>query len=474
MPRGRLQFLSKEDVERIHGTSLRILESIGVAIHSPSTVDMLVNAGARISKDGKRVVFPEELVRSALSSVPKSIVLHARDAKWDMKLPSDGKTLVANGGEAAFLTNILTGESRSPTTKDLRDFATLVDQLPQIDFCWMMVGALDQPEYLQNLVEMKTCFEFTSKHIQVMCSSGEEAKTMVKLASLLSGGEKELDRRPIFSAVQCPVSPLSLEKDLIEAQVEFAKAGIPVVSMVAAVAGLTSPVTLSGTIAQVNAENLASLVVSQTSRKGSPWIYSCDASPGDLRTGSMDYGAFETHLIRAGSSQMGRFYGIPMMVADIGIAETSLSLGSVREGIPYMIVQSLVESDLAAGFGHVNQAASASFEQLVVDAWVWEVASEFSRSFDADEAAISYETIQEAALDHNYLTKRHTLSRFEKEFLAVTRPDAVFCGRRETAARGALIKKASEEATDMLSRTEAPLTTPEESDAMSEFLAELR
>jgi len=474
MARGRIQFLSKDEIERIHAISLRILENVGVAVHSPSTADMLVEAGAHRSKDGKRVLFPEEMVESALSSAPKSFILCARDRKWDIRIPSGEKMFVANGGEAAFVRNLLTGESRYPNTDDVRNFAIFVNQMPQIDFCWMMVGALDQPIHLQNLVEMKTCFEFTSKHVQVMCSSGQEAINMVKLASLLTGGEKELEKHPIFSAVQCPISPLILEKNLVEAQVEFAKAGVPVVSMVASVAGLTSPVTLSGTIAQVNAENMASLVVSQTSRKGSPWIYSCDSSPGDLRTGSMDYGALETHLIRAGSGQMGRYYGVPTMVAAVGIEATSLSLSSVREGIPYMAVQSLVDSDLAAGFGGIDQASAASFEQLLIDAWVWEIASGISRSFDADEAAISYETIQEAGPEGSYLGKRHTLSRFKQEFLATTYPDAVFSGRQETGARGALAKRASEEAGKMLARPKVPVITRDESDAMSRFLTKLR
>jgi len=474
MARGRIQFLSKDEIERIHAISLRILENIGVAVHSPSTADMLVGAGAHRSKDGKRVLFPQELVKSALSSVPRSFVLYARERKWDIGIPNNDKMFVANGGEAAFVRDLLTGESRYPTTDDVRDFATLVNQMSQIDFCWMMVGALDQPAHLQNLVEMKTCLEFTSKHVQVMCSSGQEATNMVKLASLITGGEKELDKRPIFSAVQCPISPLILEKGLVEAQVEFAKAGVPVVSMVAAVAGLTSPVTLSGTITQVNAENLASLVVSQTSRKGAPWVYSCDSSPGDLRTGSMDYGALETHLIRAGSGQMGRYYGVPTMVGALGIEATSLSLSSVREGIPYMAVQSLVDSDLAAGFGGIDQASAASFEQLLIDAWVWEIASGFSRSFDADEAAISYDTILEAGLEGGYLNKRHTLSRFKREFLATTYPDAVFSGRPETGERGALAKKASEEARKMLARPKVPVITHDESDAMSRFLTKLR
>jgi trimethylamine--corrinoid protein Co-methyltransferase len=60
---------------------------------------------------------------------------------------------------------------------------------------------------------------------------------------------------------------------------ELAKAGIPVVAMNAPIAGVTSPVTLAGTVAQVTAENLASLVICQAGKKDAPFIFSSDSSP---------------------------------------------------------------------------------------------------------------------------------------------------------------------------------------------------
>lgn len=474
MARGRLEFLSSEEIRRIHDTSIKVLEKVGVAVNSQSVVKMLLDSGCLQSQDKTRVLIPENVVKSALARVPRSVLLASRDGKHDIRIPSADRLYVTNGGEGVYVKDLITGETRAPTEEDVRKFTFLAGSFPQIDFCWLMVGAQDAPAHLKGVVEMKAGFESTYKHIQSAAASADEAHNIVKLASVLVGGEERVAKRPIFSAVQCPISPLTFEKGMVEGQVELAKAGVPVVSMSAAVAGMTSPVTVAGTTTQVNAENLASLVISQTASKGAPWIYSSDSTPGDLKTGSIDYGALEANLMRTAAGQMGRFYALPTMVSGIGLENGSLLLGRVKDGVPTMVVQGLVPSDLGSGFGGIDQAAGASYEQLVVDAWVWDAAREFIRNFGADDAAISFETIRDAGLDGNFLGKRHTLSRFKQEFVAVSKPEAVLSGRADSEPIGTLIRKAKEEAKKILDANQELLVSKEESESMQSVIREIR
>jgi len=468
MARGKLQFLSSDEIRRIHETSIRVLEQVGIALESKSVVKMLLENGCSASKDGERVLIPETEVKSALAKAPKSVLLASRDAEHDIRIPDHDRLFVASGGEGVFIRDMLTGETHTPRTEDLTNFVRLADSLPQVDFVWFLVGAQDQPAHLKGLAEMKAGFSSTTKHIQSGAVDIAEAWNVLKLASILTDGREKLAKRPIFSAVQCPISPLTFETGLVEAQVELAKAGIPVVSMSAAVAGLTAPVTIAGMLAQVNAENLASLVITQTSMKGAPWIYSSDSVMGDLKTGSIDYGALESNLARTGAGQIGKFYGLPTMVAGIGLENGSLLLGRERDGVPTMVNQALVPSDLGSGLGGTDQAAGASFEQLVLDAWVWDVAKEFIRNFAADDPAISYDTIRDGGLDGNFLGKRHTMNRFKQEFSAVSKPDAVISGRSESEPRGQLLKRAKEEMKRILSTKPEVVVTIEELAAMDD------
>lgn len=469
MARGKLQFLSGDEIRRIHGTSIRVLEEVGVAIESKSTSKLMLDNGCTQSKDGKRVLIPEPVVKSALSKAPKSILLASRDGKHDIRIPDQDRLFVASGGEGVYIKDLLTGETRTPRTEDLAKFVRIADSLPQLDFVWFLVGAQDEPAHLKGLAEMRTGFASTTKHIQSAAADLEEARNILKLASMLTDGPEALSKRPTFSAVQCPISPLTFECDLVEGQVELAKGGIPVVSMSAAVAGLTAPVTIAGMLSQINAENLASLTITQAAAKGAPWIYSSDSVMGDLKTGSIDYGALESNLARTGAGQMGKFYGLPTMVAGVGLENGSLMLGRARDGVASMAMQALVPSDLGSGLGGIDQAAGASFEQLMVDAWVWDLAKEFIRNFGADDLAISFDTLREGGLDGNFLGKRHTLARFKQEFIAVSKPEAVFSGRGDSEPRGMLLKKAKGEIDKLLKDRPEVVVTKEELAAMDEF-----
>jgi len=470
MARTKLEFLSREEIEKIHRATMRVLGEVGARINSDSTVKMLVDAGASMHPSGKRVLFPEDLVKSSLRNAPKSFLLAAIDKSKDMRVPSDDKLFLANGGEGVFVKDMLTGESRYATTDDARNFTILTEEVPQVDFWWQMVGAIDQPAEKKCLTELKVAFENTTKHISSMAGTAEEARKSIEMASIFTDGPETLAKRPVLSTVLCPISPLTFEKGLTEAQIEFSRAGIPVIAMVASVAGLTSPATLSGSMVQINAENLASLVISQAAKKGAPWMYSSDSSSGDLQTGSINYGAFETFVMRAGTAQMARHYGLPSMMAGIGLENQSLLMTDLEDGVPYMVVQSMVESDLGSGFGGVDQAAGASYEQYMIDAWVWELAKGFSRPFSVDDSTISFETIRDAALDGNFLGKRHTISNFRKEFYAITHPKAVLTGPKRKGVCGALLKPAREEAMRILKRPRKPLAAKDQIERMDRIV----
>ena len=53
------------------------------------------------------------------------------------------------------------------------------------------------------------------------------AKGVVEIARVVAGGAEELRRRPILSAFQCSLSPLSYEEGALEAARVYAEAGVP-------------------------------------------------------------------------------------------------------------------------------------------------------------------------------------------------------------------------------------------------------
>jgi trimethylamine--corrinoid protein Co-methyltransferase len=238
--------------------------------------------------------------------------------------------------------------------------------------------------------------------------SAEDARVQIELAALIAGGVEALRKRPLLSIISCPVAPLGFETGAIEAQVEFAKAGIPICSMSMSMSGGTAPVTISGTITNANVENLASLVITQAAAPGAPHIYTSESAPMNMRTGNMNYSALEKPLLSIGLGQMARRYGLPCLVADIGFGD------SIQGGMspPLLLANQFMgvasHTDIVTGIGSVDNAKGMCLKQMVVDAYLWECLRGYMKQVEVTEATIGFEAAAEVGPGRDYLRSKHT------------------------------------------------------------------
>ena len=71
-----IRVLSDQAIEKIHGATLEILASTGVAVRHEKARAMLHDAGASV--DGERVRIPAALIEMAIRTAPDRVVLHNR------------------------------------------------------------------------------------------------------------------------------------------------------------------------------------------------------------------------------------------------------------------------------------------------------------------------------------------------------------------------------------------------------------
>jgi trimethylamine--corrinoid protein Co-methyltransferase len=454
----RISVLSNQEIERVHEKTLRILEDPGVQVRSERALKVLRDGGAKVDLKGMRARIPEALVKETLTSMPKEVKLCARNPKQDMVAPKVGYPYMATNGTAVYMTDIETGKRKTTDGKDLRNFMVLCDAMDPLDYVWPIVTAHDEPDRTHALSELAICLSSTTKHVQGEAVSAEEAEGEVRVASAIAGGPDELAKRPIFSVIQCPICPLEFEKGSVEAVMEFAKAGIPVVSMSMALCGLTSPVTLASTIAIVNAENIASFAISQMTKKGAPVVYSSESTAPNMMTGEIHYGAVEETLIAAALAQMAKYYGATTMVGGFGVG-----LGGETPGIylepPELVftsMTSLAMTDFASGIGGLDQAKGASLEQIVMDCDLWEQVRELRKDISFDEEHFALDLVKAVGPGGNYLKSPHTARNLRKElFMPSKDMAALFSMYRLDKSRNDAVQSAKKRAKDIL-RTHKP------------------
>ena len=413
----RLRFFDKGEEDLVHQQSIECLERIGVMVKSQSVLKMLEKAGATIDFKKEIARLPESLVKASIAKAPKSFILGARDPKHDKRVPVEAYPLLATTGLAVYTHDVNTGQRRSTTSKDLADFSKLADAMNGVDICWTTATAHDVPQTSLAVSSLWTAMQNNTKHVQVVPAThgAADARKQVELGSLIAGGPDALRKKPLFSVISCSIAPLCFEKAEIEAQVEFAKAGIPVVSMSMSISGLSSPVTIAGTIENVNAENLASLTISQVASPGAPFIYSSESAPMDMATGVMDYIAYQLPLIAAGAAQMAQRYRIPSHASSWGFETVEPgNQGSLSESLSVML-NTFTGTDSMSGAGSLDHAKGASFEQVVMDSYMWEDIRTYMHKFPVTKETIALDVTEAVGHGGTFLKHPHTARSFRSE-----------------------------------------------------------
>lgn len=437
----RLSFLERDEESLVHTKSIECLEKIGILVRSPKILKMLGENGADIDESKMIARLPENMVKEAIGKAPKRICMHSRDGSRDLELPVDGVPYVGTNGIGTYMTDLETGKKRTTTRKDIADFARLTDSLEGMDFFWANVTAYDVPESLHMVHALWTALGNCKKNYGGLTLSPFDARAQIELASLIAGGEDELRKRPLFHTLCCVVAPLSFERGAVEGQAELAKAGIPIVSMSMSLGGMSAPVTLAGTIVNVNAENLASLVITQSASSGAPHIYCAEATLADMNTGGFSYSTVEYALISAAAGQMAKRYGLPAYTGSWGV-------GGMRPGFVLSFTQALwisismlASTDMAAGAGQIEDAKGGSLEQLLLDSYLWENYRGILRKHLVNEETIDLGLVREVGQGNTFLTHPHTAKNFKNQIFFPDRRKMKW----ETTLSDGMIPEAREE-----------------------------
>ena len=414
MSKPKINFLLEAEMEAIHNASLKVLQNTGIKVMSKKALDILKEAGAKIDYEKEHATIPANLVEEAVKRAPKTITLCGRNPKYDFVL--DKKEVhFTTDGYAPFIRDFKTGERRRSTKADLTQWTKMADFLNNVNVVWPSVTPSDAPTPMHEMVKTITCLSNTGKPVQGEALNARDAQYEIEIAAAIVGGRQELKKRPIIAAVQCPIAPLVFDKGSIEALIEFAKAGIPVASQAMPLMAETGPATVAGTLVVSNAENLASLVISQFTSPGAPVIYSTAAGGIDLKAGSAAEGAPEYGIVQMASAQLARFYNLPSLVCG-GCSDSKLpDVQAGFERAMTLTTSILTGSDIITGLGGMDSANTMSPELLVIDNEIVDAIFRIARGFEVNDDTLAVEVIEKVGPGGHFLGQKHTLEYFKKE-----------------------------------------------------------
>lgn len=410
----RLQILTPQDKDRLHGAAMSVLGRTGIVFHNQRALEIFKQHGIRV--EGGRVHPTEDQVMKAAASAPPWFTIEARNPERNISV-GRGDSPIGSGYGAPFVAGP-DGTQRPATLDDYISFSKLAHSSRQVDFSnFMVVEPGDLPPETAHLDMLLNTMLLTDKPFMSCPLSRQSFADNVAMANILFGGEGAIRNRPVMFPTINALSPLQVAEEMADAIIDHAAWGQPVTMSNIVQGGATGPVRLAGLLAVQIAEILSGLVLTQLVNPGNPFVCGTGSCPTDMRTGGMAVGSPEAVQIRAITAQMSAYYDIPVRV---GGSVTNSHFPDIRAGIESSL---LLYTALASGSylvvhscGVLSCYLSMSYEKYLIDEELCGMIRKILRPVDFSPGAFDLESIHQVGPGGQHFTRPETFRHCRTEY----------------------------------------------------------
>ena len=330
--------LNQEQLKWLDEASLSILADPGIWCYNERAAKLFQAHGARVWEEQEkgltvwRVSFPAGLIKEAVDRAPSALVLGARTPENRLLLDAEvPRAYFGSGSEANIwieteieeFVSVKDGQTRVrvPRYKELRGnthllcrAAKLCDKLEHLDFFIRPLNIQD-PEITGANHDVNKFFASLNnitKHVQAGLTDLAALPDLVRLGEIIAGGPEALRENPVISFIACVFkSPLQIVADTADKVFDIVEAGLPLVISSSPQGGSSAPIQEAGMVAQINAEILVGITLTQLIRERAPVLYG--SVPVRARLDDLHdlYGCPEFNQYNIDCVQLARHYKVP-------------------------------------------------------------------------------------------------------------------------------------------------------------------
>lgn len=330
--------LGIEQIKWLDEASLKILDDPGVWCYNERAAKLFKAHGAQVWEEGKsdstcwRVRFPAGLIKETVAKAPSRLVLGARTPSNRLSIDAEvPRVYFGSGSEANVWVEtelhdfVSIRDSavkvRIPRFRELRGTSALLcraaklcERLEHLDFFIRPLNIQD-PEVTPENHDVNKFFASLNnitKHVQAGLTRLESLRQVVHMAEIISGGPEALRENPIISFIACLFkSPLQIVNDTADKVFAIVETGLPLVISSSPQGGSSAPIQEAGMVAQINAEILAGITMTQLIEEGAPVFYG--SVPVRARLDDLHdlYGCPEFNQYNVDCTQLARYYKVP-------------------------------------------------------------------------------------------------------------------------------------------------------------------
>ena len=348
---GVLNILSEDDMLRIHGAALALLQAPGIQSESDLFLDIFARGGAQVDRATRAIRVSPDMVDAALKTVPASFVLYGRrDPDMDLLIERDRVYYGMGGTSEPMIFDYDLWRPRQPTKADMVQNTRLGHALANIDFVQTLCMSGDMPTDQIFFHDFDAIFRNTTKPTVLNILERPFTQLLLGIAAAASGGEEALAAQPSMLGIVTPVSPLKIAV-MNEGIIDTVQAGIPILYSPGPMMGATGPATVAGTLALTTAEVLFGVVLTQLIKPGAKVVLKPDTDVFDMKTTQCTYGSPEQNLGKMAMAQLARFYNIPIYSLGGGVEGKVPDAETASEAMMSMLLNGLAGINLNQSLG---------------------------------------------------------------------------------------------------------------------------
>ena len=462
------ELLSAEGVERLHRASMHILGELGIAFYDEECRAILQQHGARV--DGDIVFFDEALIQRYVAKAPRQFTQLARNPQRSVTIGGNNVVFAPVYGPP--FVQDLAGGRREALLEDFQNFVRLAYLSPYIHHGGgTIVEPTDEPVSTRHLDMLLSLIRYSDKPFMGSVTSGPNAADSVAMAEIVFGKQAIREQPALLSLINVS-SPRRFDERMLAALKIYARARQAMIITPFILAGAMGPTSIGGTVAQLNAEALAGIALTQMIEPGTPVIYGSFLSTIDLQSGSPTFGTPESQTALYASAQLARHYGLPFRG---GGMFSSSKLPDAQAGYESVMV---MQATIMARTNFVLHAAGwlenglvAGYEKFVLDCEILGMLHTWSKGIDLSDEGLALDAMAEVPPGGHFLGSAHTMRHFREAFYRAELFDYNSAEQWELNGSPDSYARAAEKVRAMLASYEAPPLDPAVEQALDEYVA---
>jgi len=413
--RPTLNVLNDELITRILDEAKRIMSETGMEIRGENLRQRLLDHGLKSDKTGKRILFPSDVVDSAIESTPKSFTLYDRDGEPHAEIGANNVHYVP-GSSGLKILDHRTGQTRLTNSTDFIEYARLCDGLEHIAYLATAFSTNEDIESQASDAWRLYLTLITSKKPVVSGAFSEHGvPRMVEMLQLFRSDRAELINKPLSIFTITPTGNFRYGEDSCQNLLDCVEAGVPVEIVPVTLMGLIAPVTLVGASVFHCVDVLTGLTMAQIVRPGTPVLFGGAPATFHMKAASSPMAAIEAQHLNVAYVAIAKSLDLPTQ-AYMALSDSKfLDAQAGGETFSSALLAAIAGVNSVSGPGMLDFVLTFSLPKLVFDNEVCGQALHFVRELEPLDDLPTADLVEQLMKEDHLITAEHTLKYWPNE-----------------------------------------------------------